>query len=51
MSTNALLLEIFISAFFAIACFRFRGAVPSSQVAMRARDLPMLRKPARSTTR
>lgn len=43
MSTKALLLEILISGFFAIACLRARAAAASPQVAMRPLDLLKLK--------
>lgn len=39
MSTKALLLELLISGFFAIACFRSLAAGSLTEVAMRPRDL------------
>jgi hypothetical protein len=39
MNTQALFLELLVSGFFAIACFRARAAVNPGQVALRPRDL------------
>ncbi|HEY2468380.1 MAG TPA: hypothetical protein VGI45_11165 [Terracidiphilus sp.] len=38
MSTKALLLELLVSGFFAIACFKARAAVGPGQIALRPRD-------------
>ncbi|MGH9599241.1 MAG: hypothetical protein ACRD27_05220 [Terracidiphilus sp.] len=38
MNTKALLLELLVSGFFAIACFRARAAVGSGEIALRPRD-------------
>ena len=39
MNTQALLLELLVSGFFAIACFKARAAVDPGQIALRPRDL------------
>lgn len=39
MSTQALLVELLVSGFFAIACFKARASTPISSVALRPRDL------------
>lgn len=39
MDTKALLLELLISGFFAIACFRARANTSATKVALRPRDL------------
>lgn len=38
MNTQALLLELLVSGFFAIACFKARAAVDPGQIALRPRD-------------
>ncbi len=39
MNTQALLLELLVSGFFAIACFKARAAVEPGKIALRPRDL------------
>jgi hypothetical protein len=39
MNNQALFLELLVSGFFAIACFKARAAVEPGQVALRPRDL------------
>lgn len=39
MNTQALFLELLVSGFFAIACFKARAAVEPGEVALRPRDL------------
>lgn len=38
MSTQSLLVELLVSGFFAIACFKARAAGPRNNVALRPRD-------------
>jgi hypothetical protein len=38
MPTQALLLELLVSGFFAVACFKARAAVDPGQIALRPRD-------------
>jgi hypothetical protein len=39
MNTQALFLELLVSGFFAIACFKARAAVVPGQIALRPRDM------------